>query len=58
LGYEEVLNLADRGLRQAKGNGKDQAIGMIPSIEGESSLVRNFAVDKSRYYSMTSGQNE
>ena len=33
-GYEEVLNLADRGLRQAKGNGKDQAIGMIPSIQG------------------------
>jgi diguanylate cyclase (GGDEF)-like protein len=39
LGYEEVLNLADRGLRQAKGDGKDQAIGMIPSLEGENSLV-------------------
>jgi diguanylate cyclase (GGDEF)-like protein len=39
MGYEEVLNLADRGLRQAKGDGKDQAIGMIPSLEGENSLV-------------------
>ena len=39
IGYEEVLNLADRGLRQAKGDGKDQAIGMIPSLEGENSWV-------------------
>ena len=34
MGYEEVLNLADRRLRQAKEDGKDQAIGMIPSLEG------------------------
>jgi diguanylate cyclase (GGDEF)-like protein len=33
MGYEEVLNQADRGLRQAKGDGKDRAIGMIPSLE-------------------------
>jgi diguanylate cyclase (GGDEF)-like protein len=61
MGYEEVLNLADRRLRQAKGDGKDQAIGMIPSLEGRelvgkrstnSELLpqskRNVAVDKSR----------
>ncbi|MFC5863489.1 GGDEF domain-containing protein [Acidicapsa dinghuensis] len=29
--YEEVLNLADQALIQAKESGKDQAIGMIPS---------------------------
>ena len=34
MGYEEVLNLADRRMRQAKEDGKDQAIGMIPSLEG------------------------
>jgi diguanylate cyclase (GGDEF)-like protein len=34
MGYEEVLNLADRGLRQAKADGKDQAIGMTVSLEG------------------------
>jgi len=61
MGYEEVLNLADRRLRQAKGDGKDQAIGMIPSLEGRelvgkrstnsellSQSKRNVAVDKSR----------
>ncbi len=31
MGYEDVLNLADRALCQAKQAGKDQAIGMTPS---------------------------
>lgn len=31
VGYEEVLNLADRALSQAKKSGKDRAIGMTPS---------------------------
>ncbi len=30
MGYEDVLNLADRALNQAKLAGKDQAIGMTP----------------------------
>lgn len=32
LGYEEVLNMADRALQQAKRSGKDQAIGMSPQL--------------------------
>jgi diguanylate cyclase (GGDEF)-like protein len=31
MGYEDVLNLADRALSRAKNTGKDQAIGMTPS---------------------------
>jgi hypothetical protein len=31
MGSEDVLNLADRALCQAKRSGKDQAIGMTPS---------------------------
>ena len=39
MGYEEVLNLADKALSQAKEAGKDQAIGMTPSPgEGQASL--------------------
>jgi diguanylate cyclase (GGDEF)-like protein len=34
MGYEAVLKLADKGLRQAKAAGKDQAIGMTPLREG------------------------
>jgi len=34
VGHEEVINLADRGLQQAKADGKNRAIGMIPSSEG------------------------
>jgi diguanylate cyclase (GGDEF)-like protein len=30
MGYEEVLTLADRALSEAKGAGKDQAVGMTP----------------------------
>jgi diguanylate cyclase (GGDEF)-like protein len=33
-GYEEVLNLADRALGQAKRAGKDQAVGMTPLRDG------------------------
>lgn len=32
MGYEDVLNLADRALSHAKRAGKDQAIGMTPSL--------------------------
>jgi diguanylate cyclase (GGDEF)-like protein len=39
VGYEEVLTLADRGLRQAKGDGKDQAIGMMARSRVETSLL-------------------
>jgi len=31
VGYEEVLNLADRGLNQAKRAGKNRAVGMLPA---------------------------
>jgi diguanylate cyclase (GGDEF)-like protein len=34
MGYEEVLNQADRALGQAKRAGKDQAIGMAPVDDG------------------------
>ena len=34
MSYEEVLNLADRALGQAKKAGKDQAIGMTPQRAG------------------------
>ena len=34
LGHEDVLNLADRGLQQAKTSGKNRAIGMIPTQDG------------------------
>jgi len=33
MGYEEVLNQADRALHQAKRAGKDQAIGMTPLLD-------------------------
>ncbi len=33
IGYEAVLTMADRALGQAKQAGKDQAIGMAPSLE-------------------------
>ncbi len=29
--YEEVLTMADRGLRQAKQAGKNRAVGMMPA---------------------------
>ncbi|HUH63894.1 MAG TPA: GGDEF domain-containing protein [Terracidiphilus sp.] len=32
MSHEEVLNLADRALSQAKRSGKDQAIGMTPAL--------------------------
>jgi diguanylate cyclase (GGDEF)-like protein len=32
VGYEEVLSLADQGLRQAKQSGKNRAVGMTPAI--------------------------
>jgi len=35
MGYEDVLNMADRALGQAKKAGKDQAIGMAPAGESE-----------------------
>ena len=31
IGYEEVLTLADRGLRQAKQAGKNRAVGILPA---------------------------
>jgi diguanylate cyclase (GGDEF)-like protein len=34
MSYEDVLNMADRALGQAKRAGKDQAIGMTPSSSG------------------------
>jgi hypothetical protein len=39
MSYEEVLNLADNGLRQAKAAGKNQAVGMIPSRQDMDSAV-------------------
>jgi hypothetical protein len=39
ISYEEVLNLADNGLRQAKAAGKNQAVGMIPSRQDMDSAV-------------------
>jgi len=34
VGYEGVLKYADRGLYRAKKAGKNQAVGMVPSLEG------------------------
>jgi hypothetical protein len=31
ISYEEVLTLADRGLRQAKQAGKNRAVGILPA---------------------------
>lgn len=39
MSYEEVLNLADDGLRQAKAAGKNQSVGMIPSRQDMDSAV-------------------
>ncbi len=33
VGYEEVLNLADRGLNQAKRSGKNRAVAMMPAAD-------------------------
>jgi diguanylate cyclase (GGDEF)-like protein len=33
--YEEVLSLADQGLRQAKQSGKNRAVGMTPAIRND-----------------------
>jgi diguanylate cyclase (GGDEF)-like protein len=44
FGYEEVLNLADQALRQAKEAGKDQAIGMIAS-HGKAQASRGIRPD-------------
>jgi diguanylate cyclase (GGDEF)-like protein len=38
MGYEDVLNQADRALGQAKRAGKDQAIGMTP-LQGEANAM-------------------
>jgi diguanylate cyclase (GGDEF)-like protein len=34
IDYEEVLSLADQGLRQAKQSGKNRAVGMVPANRG------------------------
>ncbi len=47
IGHEEVLNLADRGLQQAKSTGKNRAVGMIASREGTTQVVSGL-VDISR----------
>lgn len=44
MGYEDVLNLADRALGQAKRAGKDQAIGMTP-LQGERNAMTGFLRD-------------
>ncbi len=39
--YGEVLDLADQGLRQAKGNGKNRAVGMVPSQQSTNRIHGN-----------------
>jgi diguanylate cyclase (GGDEF)-like protein len=40
IGYEEVLALADRGLREAKSSGKNCAVGMLPMTGAATSSGR------------------
>jgi diguanylate cyclase (GGDEF)-like protein len=44
MGYEDVLNQADRALSQAKRAGKDQAIGMTP-LQGERNAMSGLLRD-------------
>jgi diguanylate cyclase (GGDEF)-like protein len=39
MGHEDVLNLADRALSQAKQSGKDQAIGMTPALADANQML-------------------
>jgi diguanylate cyclase (GGDEF)-like protein len=38
MGFEGVLKYADRGLYRAKKAGKNQAVGMVPSLDGAKSV--------------------
>ncbi|MGA9587314.1 MAG: GGDEF domain-containing protein [Terracidiphilus sp.] len=44
IGFDGVLKYADRGLYRAKKAGKDQAIGMSPSLNGAAAAVGNEAL--------------